>query len=622
MKTCNAKRVASALLKTNDDWRVVERACLAGYIAEKGLSVPSNSDLNGYLAHVPEEAVARCRKIIRSSLDGALDIERLIEIFEFFVSGEDRKKNGVAYTPYAVKSMMLERVLAERTCPTVFDPSCGCAAFLLTAAKMIHEKSGRPLAEVVSTCIFGSDIDAHALERTNALFALLLVENGESDCAKPRLFNLDMLEKDSVASIRARFPKGFNCVIGNPPYVRFRNMDDATQARVNSWTVSSCGNADLYMPFFEVGMSLLAADGILAYITSNTYLQSLNGRCLRQWCAAQGLNVEITDFRDAQLFANVTCYTCVTFLRRDGKLGISYRRASDPSSAENRFSFYPFAAFPGPAPWRMRSPEIDDVIRKLETTGRPLSQYCIRNGLATLSNDVFFFRPVAEDMTFFTREYGGKRWKIERAICRKVIKPNVLHCDADLEAEMEFAIFPYVLKDGKYIIRDEREMREKFPSAYAFLSACRERLATRDKGKGDYPAWYAYGRTQGMNGTGKKLLIPYIAGAPTAVLSLDEDLLFYCGYALLLDDEDELRYLKCFLESEAFWYFVYQTSKPYSKGFMSFAKNYIVRFSIPQLDVAARKRLLEERSPARRNALVWKAFGVRRASANHRANMV
>lgn len=609
------RKAASALLKTNGDRRIVERACLAGYLAEKGLAIPAGSILKGYLAHVPEDAVAGCRAVLRSFGD-ALDIERLIEVFELFVSGEDRKKNGVAYTPYAVKAMMLERVLAEKELPTVFDPSCGCAAFLLTAAKTIHERIGRPLSEIVATCIFGADIDAHALERTNALFALLLVEANEPGCAKPCLFNLDMLDRASLVRIRKRCPNGFDCVVGNPPYVRFRNMDAATQARVNGWTVSSCGNADLYMPFFEVGMGLLAPDGVLAYITSNTYLQSLNGRRLRQWCATESLNVEITDFRDAQLFANVTCYTCVTVLRRVGTAGISYRRAEDPSSAKGRFSFYPFSAFPDASPWRMRSPEIDAVIRRLETAGRPLSWYRIRNGLATLANDVFFFRPVAEDDSFFTREYGGRRWKIERAICRKVIKPNVLHCDADLDAEMEFAISPYVEKDGKHVVRDESEMRTSFPCAYAFLSACRERLAKRDKGKGTYPAWYAYGRTQGMNCTGMKLLLPYIAGAPTAVLSLDRDLLFYCGYALLLDDEEELRYLKVFLESEAFWYFIHQTSKPYSKGFMSFAKNYIVRFSIPQLDAASRKALLRERSPERRNALVWRAFGVRPEEAS------
>ena len=609
MKSCNVRKVASALLKTNDDMAVVERACLAAYLAEKNLSVPAGSRLRDFLAQVPEDVVSECREILRT-LNGALDIERLIEIFEFFVSGEDRKKNGVAYTPYAVKAMMLERVLAGQKCPTVFDPSCGCAAFLLTAAKMIHERSGRSLHEIVSTRIFGSDIDAHALERTNALFALLLVENDEPDDAKPCLFNLDMLDRRSLDRIRERCPQGFDCVIGNPPYVRFRNLDDATQRRVNEWSVSSCGNADLYMPFFEVGMSLVAKDGVLAYITSNTYLQSLNGRCLRQWCATQNLNVEITDFRDAQLFANVTCYTCVTFLRRTGKAGISYRRATDPASVEERFSFYPFSSFSDAAPWRMRSPEIDDVIRKLESVGRPLSQYCIRNGLATLANDVFFFRPVSEDKSFFVREYDGRQWKIERAICRKVIKPNVLHCEADLDAEMEFAIFPYVSKDGKYVIRDEDDMRETFPCAYAFLCACKARLAERDKGKGNYPAWYAYGRTQGMNCAGLKLLIPYIAGAPTAVLSLDRELLFYCGYALLLDDEEELRYLKVFLESEAFWYFVYHTSKPYSKGFMSFAKNYIVRFSIPQLAASARKALMSERRTERRNALVWKAYGL------------
>ncbi len=90
-----------------------------------------------------------------------------------------------------------------------------------------------------------------------------------------------------------------------------------------------------------------------------------------------------------------------------------------------------------------------------------------------------------------------------------------------------------------------------------------------------------------------------------------EDLLFYCGYALIDDDVDELRYVKAFMESDAFWYYLYHTSKPYSKGFMALAKNYIVRFSIPSLPAGERRALLAARTPAERNRLVWKAYGIK-----------
>ena len=174
----------------------------------------------------------------------------------------------------------------------------------------------------------------------------------------------------------------------------------------------------------------------------------------------------------------------------------------------------------------------------------------------------------------------------------------------------EFAIFPYSERNGRFGIVQEDVMRRNYPHAYSFLCSCREKLLNRDKGKCDYPAWYAYGRTQGMNCSGYKLLIPYIAGTPTAVLSLDRDLLFYCGYALINDDVEELRYLKIFLESDAFWFYIYHTSKPYSKGFMALAKNYITRFSVPMLGKTARHRLFAAKSSADRNRLVWEAYGI------------
>ena len=610
------KRIASLLLSEGRDVVAVERACVAGYMTAKGIAVPHGSYLKHYLAEVDDGLARKCHDEFKPVAD-QINFETLIELFELLTESGTRKKNGVAYTPLSVKRMMLDQVLRGVEAPKVFDPSCGCASFLLTAAQMIHDRCRLPYRKVVKECIFGADIDAGALDKTRALFAMLLAENEECGDASPELFELDMLDAESVTTILKAHPGGFDCVVGNPPYVRFRNMDEETKAKVTRWTAANCGNPDLYMPFFEVGMSLVSDGGTLAYITSNTYLQSLNGRCLRNWMSDSKLSVEITDFRNTQLFSNVTCYTCVTTLREHGE-GIRYRRAERPDSVSADFTFYPFASFAKDAPWRMRSPDVDAIIKKLEGTGTPLSRYVIRNGLATLANNVYFFKPSAEDGTYFHRIYDGVEWKIEKALCRNVVKPNIVHNEEELQREMEKAIFPYVESGGKYVIIQESLLRNKFPCAYDFLCHCRKLLDCRDKGKGEYPAWYAYGRTQGMNCTGCKLLIPYIAGAGTAVLSTDRDLLFYCGYALINDDVDELRYIKAFIESDAFWYYLHHTSKPYSKGFMALAKNYIVRFSIPSLPKKERRSLLEARTLEARNRLVWKAYECVDNACRHR----
>ncbi len=175
---------------------------------------------------------------------------------------------------------------------------------------------------------------------------------------------------------------------------------------------------------------------------------------------------------------------------------------------------------------------------------------------------------------------------------------------------MEIAIFPYTHTDNAYQLIEENVFQSSFPEAYNFLSEYRSILLNRDKGHGNYSAWYAYGRTQGMNNFGKKLLIPYISGSPVAVLSLDPDVLFYCGYALLSEDTEELRILKVFLESEAFWYYIFHTSKPYSKGYMAFAKNYIANFTIPELSEEEKAYLLDSHTVEELNNFVWNKYGI------------
>lgn len=83
-----------------------------------------------------------------------------------------------------------------------------------------------------------------------------------------------------------------------------------------------------------------------------------------------------------------------------------------------------------------------------------------------------------------------------------------------------------------------------YPKTYDYLSDFKEVLIKRDKGNRQYAAWYAYGRTQALKLEGYKLFFPYMASHPVFILSEDEQLLFYNGYALVSKDLKLLRLLK------------------------------------------------------------------------------
>lgn len=551
-----------------------------------------------------------------SAITEAFTLETLVELLEYLVMDREKKEKGVVYTPENIKEYMIASAFQTFYAPTVLDPACGCGSFLVTIARQLHTKYNLSYRDIIASKIYGVDVDKAAIRKAKIILELLACLNGEFSDSNYHLICANLLDPKTVAKVKRLCPKGFDCVIGNPPYVRFRNMSDQTKPLLRNWSTSSIGNVDLYMPFFEIGLTVLSCQGILGYITPNSYIQAVNGRKLRSYLMEKNHPISIIDFRDAQMFKGVTSYTCITFIDsglQESK--IQYVRMNDEetlkeSIKDHVFSEYHFDSFPKGSPWRMRKSDIDIIIDKLETSGTPLSNWKIRNGLATLKNELYFFTPDYEDEHYYYRTYDGKNYKIEKDICIKAAKPNIIRNEKELEEKVERAIFPYDVKEGVCSILEESVLLQKYPYAYGFLCNYKNVLEKRDKGNGRYPAWYAYGRPQGLNNWGKKLLIPYISRTPTAVLSLDEKLLFYCGYAIISDHEDELRVLKCFLESDAFWYYIYHTSKPYAKGFMSFAKNYLVKFSIPRLTDGEVQYLCSDPPKIELNNWIWNKYGI------------
>ncbi|HNX40660.1 MAG TPA: Eco57I restriction-modification methylase domain-containing protein, partial [Methanothrix sp.] len=103
--------------------------------------------------------------------------------------------------------------------------------------------------------------------------------------------------------------RGFDAVIGNPPYVRQEKLGFDKNYLVMKYK-SYHSIADLYVYFIERGVSLLNSCGIFSYIVANKWMRANYGVPLRSWMKCQNLE-EIIDFGDLPVFETATTYPCI-----------------------------------------------------------------------------------------------------------------------------------------------------------------------------------------------------------------------------------------------------------------------------------------------------------------------
>ena len=162
------------------------------------------------------------------------------------------------------------------------DPCCGMGALISPILnKLVEEvRSGYCdwndiRLELVITAI---DINQNYIDALKEqTIALLKTNNCPIERAK-YLVNTWFLENDFLkfdTSVQ------FDVIIGNPPYVRYDNLSQAQQAEYSCRYKTFRGRSDIYVPFFEHALDMLAPSGCLCYICTNRFTRSSYGKRLR-----------------------------------------------------------------------------------------------------------------------------------------------------------------------------------------------------------------------------------------------------------------------------------------------------------------------------------------------------
>jgi adenine-specific DNA-methyltransferase len=92
----------------------------------------------------------------------------------------------------------------------------------------------------------------------------------------------------------------FDTIIGNPPYIKARDILPITRRRLGSPLLN--GHANLYFYFIEKCIRHLKPSGELIFITPRDFLKTTGSAALNTWLYEQGTITHFDDLGDARIF--------------------------------------------------------------------------------------------------------------------------------------------------------------------------------------------------------------------------------------------------------------------------------------------------------------------------------
>ncbi len=148
---------------------------------------------------------------------------------------------------------------------------------------------------------------------------------------------LENLKNSKTLEWRFEFPEvlddegdflGFDCIIGNPPYIRQEHIKDLKPLLQKQYPNFYNSTADIYTYFFALSYRLLKDKGFNAFITSNKYARAKYGAKLRELLFKKTTLVSYMELNALKVFESAAVDTSI----------MSFIKQEPPK--ESRFKYY------------------------------------------------------------------------------------------------------------------------------------------------------------------------------------------------------------------------------------------------------------------------------------------
>ena len=394
---------------------------------------------------------------------------------------------------------------------------------------------------------------------------------------------------------------GFDCVIGNPPYLRVQGLHENYKEEVKFYEEkykSATGRFDFYVLFMERGFKLLNNDGLLSFILPHKFINSDFGIGVREWIYKNKALNFIAHFGSASVFAKAKVYTCIIGLshnNREFKFGKT--KPKDLSSIE--LESFPIENLSNTERWSFQSYKKTQVLEKLKLQAlrlKDIVQYCSQ-GTVSMGDDIYIMNGHFEGEYFIG---FSERLKKEVKLEKEIMKPLLKGTDVKRYKKAQnscYLIYPHHLVEDKTKVYEVAQMKTMFPLCFEYLSNFKKELILKkERYKTNPTYWYALHCSRQITMfENDKIITPEISLGCN--MSYDKEKLYHntkC-YTIILKKEEKhntLAYL-AILNSPLMWFFLKETGYVLRGGFFCFKTKYLEPFPLPKLSEEKSKILTE-----------------------------
>ncbi len=560
--------------------------------------------------------------ILQLSLNAfRLNTPKISAAVQALATGGGIEARGAIFTRAEVVDFILDLVGYTEDQPLhkkrLLEPSCGGGDFLLPAVGRLLKawRASRPQSAIIDElggALLGVELHRETFAATRQTLIERIEREGVETQSAIALADRWLIQGDFLLMpLQGRF----DFVVGNPPYVRQELIPAPLLAEYRKRYQTMYDRADLYIPFIERSLLVLAEDGSLGFICADRWMKNRYGGPLRNLIAKNFHLKVYVDMVDTPAFdREVIAYPAITIISRKkpGATRIAHRPSIDrPTLArladelrakqlpKNSISVRELTRVPnGTEPWLLESADQMMLIRRLEQQYPTLEEAACKVGIGVATGaDKAFIGP------FDALDVEPDR-KLPLVTTHDILSGEV-------QWRGQGVINPFTDNGPLVNLHD-------YPRLRRYLEVRKEMIAGRHCARKIPSNWYrTIDRITPALVKKQKLLIPDIKGNAHIVFESGK-LYPHHNLYYVTSEAWDLRALQAVLLSGTTQLFVATYSTKMRGGFLRFQAQYLRRIRLPywqDVPEGLRKELIEaakSRNLQTCNLAAFKLYGLSR----------
>ncbi|MGN8407224.1 DUF7149 domain-containing protein [Helicobacter pylori] len=383
---------------------------------------------------------------------------------------------------------------------------------------------------------------------------------------------------------------GFDCIIGNPPYIRQEHIKDLKPLLEKQYQDFYNSTADIYTYFFALAYHLLKEKGFSAFITSNKYARAKYGAKLRELLLKKTTLVSYMELNALKVFESATVDTSIIhFIKQPPPKENSFNYYEPTENDKDDLKSTPSLSMKQNAlsteSFIFANATLLDLRDKMESVGTPLKDWDIQiyRGILTGANEAFIIPTEKRDAIL-----NACKTQEERECTERLIKPILRGKDIK-RYSYEWAHLWVINTHNGYTSAPKSKIPpidiEKYPATKAHLDAHYDAIVTRSD-QGDTP-YNLRNCTYLEDFEKEKIVYGEIVQEPRFYLDNGECELgvFYAEATSFILTGEHLRYLLGMLHSKliTFAFKTFYAGGGLGESGYRYKKAFIERLPIPQI---------------------------------------